>query len=807
MERQLPKTTEEQIPMPALQSLTRILSGAARADTPAALLGAIKSSQPVGVFSVDGRIVDVNETFLTTLGYARLELIGEHHRVLVADAERASDDDAALWRDLAAGATRGGRFLRVAKGGRPVWLQASYHPVRGRNGRVERVVKVANDITAAVQREAELEAGLAATEVPVSTLAAIKSSQAVIEFAADGRIVDANDNFLAVLGYARQELIGQHHRMFMAEADRSSADYAAFWRDLGAGVARAGRFLRVDKRGRPVWLQASYNPIRGRDGRVERVVKVAADITEAVQREAEAEARLAAIDRSMAVIAFALDGTILEANANFLGALGYTADEIVGRKHSMFIPAAERDSAAYAEFWRALGRGEVQQGRFQRIGKDGRRVWIEASYNPVLGPDGKPAKVVKFATDITALKEREADTESQMAAINRVQATIQFELDGRIVDANENFLRCVGYRLDEVRGQHHRMFVTAKEREGAEYRRFWERLAAGEAIAGEFHRVGKSGNDIWLQASYNPIFGADGKPYKIVKYATDVTAQVKLSRSLRELVTDVRAAAASISQASGEISAGNTDLSARTESAAASLEETAASMEELTATVRANSENARQAAELSAGAATATTRGAEVVRSVIVTMDEIRSSSRRIEEIIGVIDGIAFQTNILALNAAVEAARAGEQGRGFAVVASEVRALAQRCASAAKDIKGLIAAASTSVDQGASRVNEAGKSMGEIQGAIDGLHTLMREITAASQEQAAGIEQVNQTVTHLDQGTQQNAALVEEATAASRSLDEQASGLLRLVSDFMSTNGLGAPEREAAGGPRLRAVG
>jgi methyl-accepting chemotaxis protein len=507
------------------------------------------------------------------------------------------------------------------------------------------------------------------------------------------------------------------------------------------------------------------------------------------------------------VISFALDGTILEANANFLAALGYRSDEIVGRTHALFVPAAERNSSAYADFWRALGRGEVQQGRFERLGKDGRRVWIEASYNPVMGPDGKPAKVVKIATDITALKTREADIESQLAAINRVQATIAFELDGRILHANENFLRCVGYRLEEIRGQHHRMFVGEKERESAEYRRLWERLAGGEAISGEFHRIGKTGDDIWLQASYNPVFGPDGKPYKVVKYATDMTQQVKLSRSLRELVAEVRTAAASISQASGEISSGNADLSARTESAAASLEEAASSMEELTATVRQNSDHARQAADLSSGAAVATTRGAEVVHSVVATMEEIRASSRRIEEIIGVIDGIAFQTNILALNAAVEAARAGEQGRGFAVVASEVRALAQRCAAAAKDIKGLIVAASSSVDQGASRVSEAGRSMGEIQAAIAGLTTLMREITAASQEQAAGIEQVNQTVTNLDQGTQQNAALVEEASAAARALDDQASGLLRLVSDFMSAHGLGAPERDPGGAERLRAVG
>ncbi len=771
------------------------------------LLAAVGSSQALAVFSPDGRILEASESFCSTMGYSRTDLVGQHHRILQPRAEHGSTGDIGLWREVSSGTTRSGRLPCLARGGREVLLHGAFVPVGKPSGAARRIALIAADVTEQVARERDAAQREQALVHKADNLSAIGNSQAVIEFTPDGVIVDANALFLGTMGYAREDLVGRHHRIFMPDSDVGSADYATLWRDLASGASRTGRFLRMAKGGRPVWLQACYNPVRSADGSVARVIKIAADITEAVLREQESHARLAAIDRSMAVIAFGLDGTILEANANFLDALGYSRDEVVGRKHAMFVPTGERDSAGYAEFWRALGRGTVQQGRFQRVGKDGRRVWIEASYNPVLGSDGVPTKVVKFATDITAQRERDADRESQLAAIDRVQATIQFELDGRIVEANENFLRCVGYRLEEIRGQHHRMFVTPKERESLDYRRFWERLAGGEAITGEFHRIGKGGNELWLQASYNPVFGADGKPYKVVKYATDVTQQVKLSRSLRDLVAEVRTAAASISLASGEISTGNTDLSARTESAAASLEETASSMEELTATVKQNSDNARQAAELSGSAAKATARGADVVRSVVLTMDEIRTSSRRIEEIIGVIDGIAFQTNILALNAAVEAARAGEQGRGFAVVASEVRALAQRCASAAKDIKGLISASSASVDQGSGRVAEAGRSMGEIQTSIEGLNTLIREITAASQEQAAGIEQVNQTVTNLDQGTQQNAALVEEASAAARALDDQANGLLRLVSDFIAANGLGSNEREPTTGARLRAVG
>jgi len=273
-----------------------------------------------------------------------------------------------------------------------------------------------------------------------------------------------------------------------------------------------------------------------------------------------------------------------------------------------------------------------------------------------------------------------------------------------------------------------------------------------------------------------------------------------MNANLASTVTHIRAGTETISSATGEIAAGNTDLSSRTEEQAASLEETAAAMEELASTVKQNADNARQANQLAIGTSEVAQRGGSAVSEVVETMSAISASSNKISEIVSVIDGIAFQTNILALNAAVEAARAGEQGKGFAVVAGEVRSLAQRSAQAAKEIKVLIEDSVSKVAVGAQQVERAGTTMQEIVSSVKRVTDIMGEITAASEEQSTGIEQVNRAVSQMDETTQQNAALVEEAAAASGALQEQANALLRSVSAFKISNEAGAlPAMEAGG--------
>ncbi len=595
-------------------------------------------------------------------------------------------------------------------------------------------------------------------------------------------------------------------------------------------TAKSAKPVKSSKSKKPTVKAVAKKPAKKSAKKSVSEKSVAKRVDNGAVLRADLEGQIAAINRSQAVIEFHLDGTIIKANDNFLNTVGYTLDEIRGQHHSLFVEPVHRTSAEYRAFWEKLGRGEYDAGEYKRFGKGGKEVWIQASYNPIMDMNGKPFKVVKYATDITAQKVRSADYEGQLAAISKAQAVIEFTLDGRITHANENFLATLGYTLDEIRGQHHSMFAEASYRSSNDYRLFWEKLGRGEYDAGQYKRSGKGGKEIWIQASYNPILDMNGKPFKVVKYATDVTEQVKAPEVLRDAVAQtqqvvvaakdgdltkrialdgktgsirdlcsgvndlvdnmanvvgrIKEATVAINTAAREISTGNSDLSARTEQQAASLEETASSMEELTSTVKQNAENAKQANQLAVGASDVARKGGHVVSEVVTTMSAINESSKKIVDIISVIDGIAFQTNILALNAAVEAARAGEQGRGFAVVAAEVRSLAQRSAGAAKEIKSLISDSVEKVGNGSKLVEQAGKTMEEIVTSVKRVTDIMAEISAASQEQSQGIEQVNQTITSMDEVTQQNAALVEEASASARSLEEQAQGLNNSVNRF-----------------------
>ncbi len=290
--------------------------------------------------------------------------------------------------------------------------------------------------------------------------AAISRSQAVIEFKMDGTIVTANQNFLDAMGYRLDEIKGQHHQMFAPPELRGTQAYKSFWASLNRGEFQAGEYKRVGKGGREVWIQASYNPIMDNSGKPVKVIKFATDITANKIRNMEDAGKISAIGRAQAVIEFNLDGTILTANENFLATLGYRLEEIQGKHHRMFVAPAERDSAAYKEFWAKLGRGELQSGEYKRFGKGGKEVWILASYNPILDDTGKPFKVVKFASDITADKLKTANYAGQIEAIGKSQAVIEFSMDGHVLTANANFLGALGYSLAEIQGKHHSMFVS-----------------------------------------------------------------------------------------------------------------------------------------------------------------------------------------------------------------------------------------------------------------------------------------------------------------------------------------------------------
>jgi methyl-accepting chemotaxis protein len=562
-------------------------------------------------------------------------------------------------------------------------------------------------------------------------------------------------------------------------------------------------------------------------------------------------AKVDAIMRSQAVIEFNLDGTIITANENFLKALGYELKEIVGKHHRMFVDPADADSAEYKQFWADLAAGKFQSAAYRRIAKGGREIWIQATYNPVFDRAGKPVKVIKFATDITDQKNQAADHEAQIAAISRVQAVIEFNLDGTVRDANDNFLATIGYGKGDIVGKHHRMFCDPAYANSADYAKFWERLRAGEYVAAEFQRFGKGGKEIWIQASYNPILDANGKPVKVIKFATDITErkraegiiahlttslakmaegdltghidtqftgqyeQLRLSfnQSLGRLlgiVDGLQQTSRSLKTATSEILTGANDLSERTTRQAATIEETSASVEQLSNAVQENATRAATASQKAKAVSAGATEGGVVMNDANAAMAAIEVSSGKISNIIGLIDDIAFQTNLLALNASVEAARAGDAGKGFAVVAVEVRRLAQSAAGASAEIKQLIEASAGEVKNGSRLVGQAAEKLLAILDGAKESSTLIDSIAQANGEQAGALDEVAAAVRQMDEMTQHNAALVEQTNAAIEQTEAQASELDRIVEVFKVDNGARAqePARSAVyRAPVLRASG
>lgn len=529
----------------------------------------------------------------------------------------------------------------------------------------------------------------------------------------------------------------------------------------------------------------------------------------------ESNANAKAIDRSQATIEFTMDGTIVAANENFLTLMNYSLSEIKGQHHRIFLESQEANSESYRQFWANLNRGEFQSAEFKRIGKNGKEVWLQATYTPILDVNGKPYKVIKFATDITENKKQVREFIGQIEAINKAQATIEFNLDGTIITANDIFQNTMGYTLQEIVGKHHRMFVEPAVVNSEEYHQFWAGLNRGEFRTAEYKRIGKGGKVVWLQAIYNPILDLNGKPYKVIKFATDITDQKNIavetarivddlviglsalekgdltqlitneydggfaklrdsfnntSKKLVDIINDVRTNTDALVNAADEVASTANTLSQGASEQAASVEETSASLEEMGASIDQNAENAKQTDTIATKSAKDAKQGGEAVRNTVSAMKEIADK-------ISIIEDIAYQTNLLALNAAIEAARAGEHGKGFAVVASEVRKLAERSQKSANEI-GSLAGSSVQIAE------SAGKLIEDIVPAINKTADLVQEITAASQEQSSGVNEVNKAMGQLDQVSQQSASASEELAAIAEELQAQAEKLLSSISFF-----------------------
>jgi len=650
-----------------------------------------------------------------------------------------------------------------------------------------------------------------------------------MELSMDETVLDVGQPMLTLLGLSREHVVGKSLSLHRRQDETVSAAQRECWSALmhGQGQIREMRLRGAD--GKEHWIRCVLTPVLDEAGKADAVLLLGDDVTAEKSSLNDLSGQIAAIGKAQAVIEFDLDGRILDANENFLALMGYRIEEVRGQYHSMFAQVAYANSDEYRQFWAKLRRGEFDSGEYKRIGKSGREVWIQATYNPIFDADGKPVKVVKYAIDITAAKERDADLTGQITAIGKSQAVIEFDLDGIILAANENFLAAMGYRLDEIRGRHHSMFAEPAHANGEEYRQFWAKLRRGEFDSGEYKRIGKGGREVWIQATYNPIFNADGKPVKVVKYAIDVTAQKhyrmmveavlaetrKAVTALAEgaldaqmvgsynaefdglkesinglaarwcgIVRHIRATAEGIHSSAEQLTANHREIDDRSEQQRSALAQTTQNMAQMTATVERNAEHSRRADGLAVAARDTAIDGGNVVAKAVEAMQAIHQSSSRIGDIITTIDGIADQTNLLALNAAIEAARAGEAGRGFAVVADEVRSLAMRSANAAKEIKGLIRNSAERVDEGSTFVDKWGGTLQEIVESVRQVSELISEIAVASGQQAAGIHQVSGSVQCIDQMAQQNSAMVKGAGSASQEVVRQALALNELVGFF-----------------------
>jgi methyl-accepting chemotaxis protein len=672
------------------------------------LMEAVERLHAVVEFDLDGTVLSANPVFLDALGYGLDEVVGRHHRLFCAPERVASPEYEAFWSRLRAGGTEAGDYMCRAKDGRRLWLRSSFNPISDDKGVLRKVVKLGSVITEAKQQHAGL----------VARAAALDRAQAVIEFDLSGQVLDANANFLGLMGYQREELQGQHHRVFCDPGFARSAEYQAFWKQLGAGEVHSGEFKRFTKDGREVWIQASYNPVLDAEGQPIKVVKFATDITEAKRRNAAFESQSLAIDRVQAVIEFDLKGRVLNANANFLDTFGYQLDEVRGHHHRMFCDAAYARSSEYLAFWERLGRGEFNAGEFRRVDKHGKEVWIQASYNPILDSEGRPMKVVKFATDITEAKRRSAESRGKLEAISRSQAVIEFDLQGNVQSANVNFLRTLGYTAAEVEGRHHSMFCDPELIQSAEYRNFWSDLSEGKFQSGRFRRVGKHQAEVWIQATYNPILDIDGKPYRVVKFAMDITEQVRREQQITDKVQ-------AISEVLGELSNSITSITDSSQRSNGLAQQTQQEAED----------------------------GSRLLTRSREAIVEIQKSSDDIHEIIETISEIAGQTHLLAFNAAIEAARAGEHGLGFSVVADEVRKLAEKSANAAREIAKLINETGHRVEEGSRISEQVEEAFNLIVRSVGNTSQSIGQIHGATSEQASATRHVATLLGELQRAT------------------------------------------------------
>jgi len=609
-----------------------------------------------------------------------------------------------------------------------------------------------------------------------------------------GDILNINDKFCEVSQYTRGELIGRPHST-VRHPDMSKETFRELWATIGRGKTFRGIIKNRQKDGNPYYVDAVIAPVLDENGKPKKYIGVRYDITKFELERQNALGILNAINNAYAYIEFDTKGNVLSANDNFLKVIGYKLEEIQGKHHRMFVDSTQATTENYRRFWEDLAAGRTQSDVFKRITKDGREIWIQGVYAPVKDEVGRVSKVVKIATDVTDTKVAAFNTQRQIEELNRTQAVIEFTNEGICLGANDNFCATMGYRLEEIKGKHHSVFVLPEYRDSQEYKQFWADLNVGKFHTGEFKRIGKAGKEVWIQGTYNPQFDVNGKVHRVVKYATDITPRKTAEANLKTTIKTVSENAQSLSSASEELTAVSQQMSSNSEETATQANVVAAASEEVSrnvATVAASAEemsaSVREIAKNANDAAKVATEAVKVADDTNKTVAKLGESSVEIGKVIKVITSIAQQTNLLALNATIEAARAGEAGKGFAVVANEVKELAKQTATATEDISQKIEAiqndtkgAVGAIDRISKIINQINDIQNTIASAVEEQTATTNEIARNAGEAAKGSTEISRNITNVSEAAKNTTEGAGNTLTAATELAKLSADLKRVV--------------------------